>query len=365
MKKKKVLTILGTRPEIIRLSEIIPKLDKFTNNVIVHTGQNYDYNLDKAFFKNFKIRKPNYFLKARGDFAKQVAIILIKLHKIIQNEKPDRFLVLGDTNSSLGAIVAKRLGIPVFHMEAGNRQYDDIVPEEVNRRIIDNCSDILLPYTQRSCENLVTEGIPRNKIFITGNPIFEVIKNNLKNINNSKILNNLKIDKRNYFLITIHRQENVDNAKKLIFIIKTLEKIYYKHKKLIIWPLHPRTLKNIKKFKIKIKKFIKVIKPVDFFNFTNLELNSFCVLTDSGTVQEECSIFKIPNIILREKTERPETIEAGSSIISMHDSNAVLNAINFSISSSGTSNDVIGYTDLNVSNKILNIILSNYEFDKN
>jgi len=173
--KKKVITILGTRPEIIRLSEIIPKLDKYTKNIIVHTGQNFDFNLDKAFFKNFKLRKPNYFLKARGNFSEQIGIILKKLHKIILKEKPDRFLVLGDTNSSLGAIVAKRLNVPVFHMEAGNRQYDDVVPEEVNRRIIDNCSDILLPYTNRSCENLIAEGIPRNKIFISGNPIFEVI----------------------------------------------------------------------------------------------------------------------------------------------------------------------------------------------
>ena len=363
--KKKVITILGTRPEIIRLSEIIPKLDKYTNNVLIHTGQNYDYNLDKTFFKNFRLRKPDYFLKSKGNFAEQIANILKKLHIIIKKEKPDRFLVLGDTNSSLGAIVAKRLGIPVFHMEAGNRQYDDIVPEEVNRRIIDNCSDILLPYTNRSCENLVSEGINRNKIFITGNPIYEVIKKNLGNINNSKVLNTLKVKKKNYFLVTIHRQENVDNLSRLNFIINTLEKIYLKYKKPIIWPMHPRTLKNIKTYRLKIKKQIKIIQPTDFFNFSFLEKNAYCVLTDSGTVQEECSIFKIPNIILREKTERPETIEAGSSIISFNNTKDVLNAINFSVNISDPSDDVPGYLNLNVSNKILNIILSNYEFDKN
>ena len=363
--KKKVITILGTRPEIIRLSEIIPKLDKFTNNVLIHTGQNYDYNLDKTFFKNFRLRKPDYFLKSKGNFSEQIANILKKLHIIIKKEKPDRFLVLGDTNSSLGAIVAKRLGIPVFHMEAGNRQYDDIVPEEVNRRIIDNCSDILLPYTNRSCENLVSEGINRNRIFITGNPIYEVIKKNLGKKNNSKVLNTLKIKKKNYFLVTIHRQENVDNLPRLNFIINTLEKIYLKFKKPIIWPMHPRTLKNIKTYRIKIKKQIKIIQPTDFFNFIFLEKNAFCVLTDSGTVQEECSIFKIPNIILREKTERPETIEAGSSIISFNNTKDVLNAINFSVNISDPSDDVPGYLNLNVSNKILNIILSNYEFDKN
>ena len=363
--KKKVITILGTRPEIIRLSEIIPKLDKYTYNILIHTGQNYDYNLDKTFFKNFKLRKPDYFLKSKGNFSEQIANILKKLHIIIKKEKPDRFLVLGDTNSSLGAIVAKRLGIPVFHMEAGNRQYDDIVPEEVNRRIIDNCSDILLPYTNRSCENLVSEGIQRNKIFITGNPIYEVIKKNLGNINNSKILNTLKIKKKNYFLVTIHRQENVDYLPRLKFIINTLEKIYLKYKKPIIWPMHPRTLKNIKTHGLKINKQIKIIRPTDFFNFSFLEINAFCVLTDSGTVQEECSILKIPNIILREKTERPETIEAGSSIISFHNTKDVLNAINFSINISDSSDDVPGYLNLNVSNKILKIILSNYEFDKN
>ena len=362
--KKKVITILGTRPEIIRLSEIIPKLDKYTKNILVHTGQNFDYNLDKAFFKNFKLRKPDYFLNARGNFSEQIAVIFKKIFDILQKEKPERFLVLGDTNSSLGAIVAKRLNIPVFHMEAGNRQYDDIVPEEVNRRIIDTCSDILLPYTSRSCENLVYEGIPRSKIFITGNPIFEVINKNFEAIKKSKILIKLNIIRNNYFLVTMHRQENVDNPIKLKFIIKTLEKVSKKFKKTIIWPAHPRTIMNIRKYKIKIKKFLQIIKPTDFFDFIKLETNAYCVLTDSGTVQEECAIFKIPNIIMREKTERPETIEAGSSIISMNDSDAIFNAIKFTTLSKIYSKDVDGYKELNVSNKVLNIILSNYEFDK-
>jgi len=362
--KKKVLTILGTRPEIIRLSCIIPKLDKFTQHTIVHTGQNYDFNLDKVFFKNFKIRKPNYFLGARGNFAKQLSVILKKLYDIIEKEKPNRFLVLGDTNSSLGAIVAKRLGIPVFHMEAGNRQYDDIVPEEVNRRIIDNCSDILLPYTQRSCENLVSEGISRNRIFITGNPINEVILNNLDKINNSKILQSYKLKEKEYFLVTLHRQENVDNYKKLKFLANSLRTISTKHRKTILWPIHPRTIKNIKKYKIKLNRKIKLIKPQDFFNFIKLELNSLCILTDSGTVQEEASILKIPNVVLREKTERPETIEAGNTLISMNNSNDLLNAVNFSLKNKNIPDNIPEYNTQNVSAKIINIILSNYEFDK-
>ena len=362
--KKKILTILGTRPEIIRLSLIIPLLDKYTNHKVIHTGQNYDYNLDKVFFKNFKLRKPNYFLNAKGNFANQISIIIKKLYDIILKEKPDRFLVLGDTNSSLGAIVAKRLGIPVFHMEAGNRQYDDIVPEEINRRIIDTSSDILLPYSLRSSQNLTKEGIDRSKIFITGNPIYEVINNFYEIIKKSSIHKNLKISEQNYFLITLHRQENVDNPERLKLICSVLDTIFKKFKVKIVWPIHPRTIKNIKKFRIKLNKNIISTKPLDFFNFIKLEMNAFCVLTDSGTVQEECAIFKVPHVVLRDKTERPETIEAGSTIISMKNRNDILNAIKFSTENKTMSDDVSGYHDLNVSKKVLNIILSNYEFDK-
>ena len=195
----KILTILGTRPELIRLSRIIPLLDKYSEQVIIHTGQNFDENLDKVFFQNFKLRKPNYYLGAKGSFGQQISIILNKIEKIIDLEKPDRFLVLGDTNSSLGAIMAKRMGIKVFHMEAGNRCYDDKVPEEVNRRIIDHSSDYLLPYTYRSCENLTSEGISRNRIFVIGNPIFEVLKYNESKIDKSKILKKLKIKKNKFF----------------------------------------------------------------------------------------------------------------------------------------------------------------------
>ena len=221
----KIVTIVGTRPEFIRLSRILPLLDKYSDHKIIHTGQNYDYNLDKVFFKNFKIRKPNYFLNAKKSFGNQVSIIFKKLEKILSDLKPDRFLVLGDTNSSLGAIIAKRLGIPVFHMEAGNRQYNDIVPEEVNRRLIDHSSDILLPYTQRSCENLIKEGIDRKRIFVTGNPIFEVMNFYQDQINSSNILKKLKNKRKKYFLLTSHRQENVDNPFKLKSIIEVLNNL--------------------------------------------------------------------------------------------------------------------------------------------
>jgi|TARA_B110000114_G_scaffold181702_1_gene219594 UDP-N-acetylglucosamine 2-epimerase (non-hydrolysing) len=362
--KKKILTILGTRPEIIRLSVILPLLDKYTNHKIVHTGQNYDYNLDKVFFKNFDLRKPDYFLKAKGSFANQISVIIRKLYDIILKEKPNRFLVLGDTNSSLGAIVAKRLGIPVFHMEAGNRQFDDVVPEEINRRVIDTSSDILLPYTYRSAQNLTNEGIDRSRIFVTGNPIYEVINKFYKDIDKSKIHKLLNLQEKKYFLITLHRQENVDDVDKLRLICSSLNDISKKFKFKIVWPIHPRTIKNIKKFKIKLNKNIIATKPLDFFNFIKLEMNAFCVLTDSGTVQEECAILKVPNVVLRDKTERPETIESGSTIISMNNKLDILNSIKFSTENNSIADDVQGYHDLNVSKKILNIILSNYAFDK-
>jgi UDP-N-acetylglucosamine 2-epimerase (non-hydrolysing) len=362
--KKKILTILGTRPEIIRLSVILPLLDKYTNHKIVHTGQNYDYNLDKVFFKNFDLRKPDYFLKAKGSFANQISVIIRKLYDIILKEKPNRFLVLGDTNSSLGAIVAKRLGIPVFHMEAGNRQFDDVVPEEINRRVIDTSSDILLPYTYRSAQNLTNEGIDRSRIFVTGNPIYEVINKFYKDIDKSKIHKLLNLQEKKYFLITLHRQENVDDVDKLRLICSSLNDISKKFKFKIVWPIHPRTIKNIKKFKIKLNKNIIATKPLDFFNFIKLEMNAFCVLTDSGTVQEECAILKVPNVVLRDKTERPETIESGSTIISMNNKLDILNSIKFSTENNSIADDVQGYHDLNVSKKIINIILSNYAFDK-
>ena len=359
----KIVTIVGTRPEFIRLSRILPLLDKYSDHKIIHTGQNYDYNLDKVFFKNFKIRKPNYFLNAKKSFGNQVSIIFKKLEKILLDLKPDRFLVLGDTNSSLGAIIAKRLGIPVFHMEAGNRQYNDIVPEEVNRRLIDHSSDILLPYTQRSCENLIKEGIDRKRIFVTGNPIYEVMNFYQDQINSSNILKKLKISEKKYFLLTSHRQENVDNPFKLKSIIEILNNLVSIKKIPLIWPIHPRSKLRLKKLKIKYNKFIKLIPPVDFFEFSNLEKNCFCIITDSGTVQEEASILKKPNLIIRDTTERPETIEAGSSILIGSEKKYIKKQIKIATDLEGSEGEVHGYMVENVSNKIIKILFSKYDFD--
>jgi UDP-N-acetylglucosamine 2-epimerase (non-hydrolysing) len=360
----KVLTILGTRPEIIRLSRIIPKLDKYCDHVIVHTGQNYDYELDKIFFHTLKVRKPDYYLNARGTFAKQIAIIFEKLEEILIKEKPDRFLVLGDTNSSLGGVVAKRLMIPVFHMEAGNRCYDENVPEEVNRRIIDHSSSILLPYSNRSCENLLSEGVPRNRIYVIGNPIYEVIKSNLKNINLSKILSKLKLKKCSYFLLTLHRQENVDDPKQLLKFINLFKIIIKKYgNKDIIWPIHPRTKNLLDCLKINLDKKIILSKPLNFFDFIKLEENSFCVLTDSGTVQEECSILKAPCIVLRNSTERQETVESGAVLINYDSESSIFKNIQISIENKKKDDSIPNeYLVKNVSDRVLNIILSHHNF---
>jgi UDP-N-acetylglucosamine 2-epimerase (non-hydrolysing) len=360
----KVLTLLGTRPEIIRLSIIIPKLDKYCDHIIVHTGQNYDYQLDKIFFNTLKIRKPNYYLNARGTFAEQIAIIFKKLEKILIKEKPDRLLVLGDTNSGLGGIVAKRLMIPVFHIEAGNRCYDEKVPEEVNRRILDHSSSILLPYTQRSCENLISEGISRNRIYVIGNPIYEVIKSNLKKINLSKILSKLKLKNSSYFLLTLHRQENVDNPLQLLKFINLLKTIIKKYSnKNIIWPIHPRTKNLLVGLKINLDERIILTKPLNFFDFIKLEENSFCVLTDSGTVQEECSILKVPCIILRNSTERQETLESGAVLINYDNEFTIFKNIQLSVECKKIDDSTpCEYLIKNVSDRVVNIILSHHKF---
>ncbi len=359
----KIITLLGTRPEFIRLSRIIPLLDKYSDHTIIHTGQNYDYNLDKIFFKNLKIRKPDIFLNAKGSFGEQLSIIYKKLEKLLLQIKPDRFLVLGDTNSSLGAVIAKRLSIPVFHMEAGNRQYNDVVPEEINRRIIDHSSDILLPYTYRSCENLVKEGIERKRIFVTGNPIFEVMNFYKDKIDNSKILKKLNIKKNDYFLLTCHRQENVDTKLKLNDLITVINLISSLKNKKIVWPLHPRTKIRLKKHNLKLSKNIIIIDPIDFFDFSNLENNSECIITDSGTVQEEASILKKPNLIIRDTTERPETIEAGSSIVIGSSKKYIKQQIEIALDLNNFSQNIPEYNLVNVSNKIIKILFSNYEFD--
>jgi len=334
----KVMTILGTRPEIIRLSRIIEKLDSQCSHILVHTGQNFDKNLSDIFFEHLNIRKPDYYLGVRGNTpGEQIGQILIETEKILQKEKPDKLLLLGDTNSSLSAVIAKRIGIPVYHMEAGNRCFDDRVPEEVNRRIIDHCSDILLPYTERSRSNLIKEGIPGERIYVTGNPILEVIRSYQDQIKSSTILNDLDLDKGGYFLVTLHRAENVDVESRLRKLLAALISINQQYKMPVICSLHPHTRDKIQNYKVKIDaKVIQFHEPFGFFDFIKLEQNAMCVLSDSGTVQEECCIFRVPNVTLRDVTERPETLECGSNILSGADPDSILECVRAVVSQPNT-----------------------------
>jgi UDP-N-acetylglucosamine 2-epimerase (non-hydrolysing) len=313
----KILTVLGTRPEIIRLSRVIEKLDSSCQHLVVHTGQNYDPNLNDVFFKEMGIRPPDVFLGAKGSFGQVVGEILAGCERIMRAEKPDKFLVLGDTNSALAAFIAKRLGIPVYHMEAGNRCYDDRVPEEVNRRVIDHSSDVLLPYTERSRQNLLREGIPGERVYVTGNPILEVISHYDAQIQSSDVHRRLDVKPGQYFLVTLHRAENVDIDSRLHQFVQALEHTEKKYQMPVVVSTHPHTRNKMQEFGVDVSnRRIRFMEPFGFFDFIQLERNAFCLLSDSGTVQEECAIFRVPNVTLRDVTERPETIECGSNILS-------------------------------------------------
>jgi UDP-N-acetylglucosamine 2-epimerase (non-hydrolysing) len=354
----KVMTILGTRPEIIRLCLIIAKLDTISRQILVHTGQNYDYNLNAIFFQQLGVREPDYYLNAKGSFGEQIGSILTECERVMLKEKPDRFLVLGDTNSSLAAIMAKRMGIPVYHMEAGNRCYDDRVPEEVNRRIIDHSSDILLPYTERSRANLLREGIPGERIYVTGNPIYEVIRHYEPQISQSTILGNLGIEIGKYFLVTMHRAENVDVPTRLAGLTTALGLLQREYNVPVIVSTHPRTQARMQDFKVDLdNEGVRFLPPFGFFDFISLERNALCVLSDSGTVQEECSIFGVANVTLRDVTERPETLECGTNILSGSDPDSVVQCAQVVLNLNRQWSAPHEYMIDDVSNTVLKILL--------
>jgi len=355
----KILTILGTRPEIIRLSLIIKKLDKLgIKNTIIHTGQNYDSKLSDIFFKDLDLREPDYHLGIKENtVGAQIGKIIEKSEDVILKEKPGILLVLGDTNSALSAISAARHKIPIMHMEAGNRCFDWRVPEEKNRLIIDHISDWLLPYTERSKENLIREGISSEFIFVSGNPITEILEFYKDKIGKSDILNKLSLKKKDYFLVTAHREENVDDADTLDVIIQGLNLVAEKFNKDIVFSVHPRTKSKLSKTKITLSKKIKISEPFGFFDFVKLEKDALCVISDSGTVQEECSLLKTPTVTIRETTERPETVECGSNILSgTSNPKKILDSV---IHMLDLSNDWISpyEKDTNVSDKIIKFIL--------
>lgn len=359
----RIITVLGTRPEIIRLSLIIKKLDKLNDHILIHTGQNFDTKLSDIFFKELELRPPDYYLGAKSDsFGEQLSIILREIEKLFIKLKPDRVLVLGDTNSALAAIIAERMMIPVFHMEAGNRCFDLKVPEEKNRKIIDAISTIAIPYTPNSRENLLKEGLPKNRIIVSGNPIYEVLLAYMDKIEKSNILSKYEVNPREYFLVTTHRAENVDVKERLEEIFKGLELIAKNYGLPIICSIHPRTKNKLEQFNIKIQnENIKLMEPFGFFDFVKLEKNAKLVLTDSGTVQEECCIFNVPAVTIRDTTERPETVECKSNIVSGVKAEPILNCTRIMLAADTDWTYPIGYTDKDVSDKIIKYINGNLD----
>lgn len=356
----KIVTVLGTRPEIIRLSLLIGKLDKVVEHRLIHTGQNYDRSLSELFFSELGVRPPDArFGVSASSFGAQIGQILEQSEEYFRTERPDRVLLLGDTNSALSAIVAKRLGIPVFHMEAGNRCYDDRVPEEVNRRIIDHCSNILMPYTYRSRENLLHEGIPGHRIFVTGNPIFEVIATHDSKIIASNVLGKLRLVKKEYFLVTLHRAENVDVPQRLQAFVDALSCLAADYAMRVVVSTHPRTRDRIERSaELTIGDGVEFAQPFGFFDFVSLERNAFCVLSDSGTVQEECAIFGVPNVTIRDVTERPETLDCGSNYIAGADLRSILRGVILATGEVAHWTPPPEYMAVNVSDKVLRIVTS-------
>lgn len=359
----KIMTIVGTRPEIIRLSAVIKTLDEFYDHLLVHTGQNWDYTLNEIFFNELEIRKPDYFLSVRGDnLGATIGNIISKSYKLLQEVKPEALLVLGDTNSTLSAISAKRLKIPIFHMEAGNRCFDQNVPEEINRKIIDHISDINLPYTEHSRRYLLSEGIRKEYIFVTGSPMPEVLNNYKTKINNSKILEKLHLDNQSYILLSAHREENIDIEKNFISLMSSLNEVAEEFKMPIIYSAHPRSLKRIEEKQIHLNNLIKIMRPFGFFDYNKLQQNSFCVLSDSGTLSEESAILKFAAVLIRTSTERPEVLDKGSIVLggisSKNIIQSIYNAVEmFKLTDENTSLP-IDYQDINVSQKVAKIIQS-------
>ena len=355
----KIMTILGTRPEIIRLCLILKRLDELCEHVLVHTGQNYAECLNDIFFKQLGVRQPNYVIESKSEtFGGQLAIILREVERLLLTVRPDRVLILGDTNTDLSSIVVERMGIPVYHMEADNRCFDPKVPEEKNRRIIDSISTYNMPYTPGSRENLLHDGADRRRVFVTGNPIWEVITHFRRQIEQSDILDRLGVTPEKFVLVTAHRTENVDVERRLRNIIESLEAISNDYGLDVVLSCHPRTRSKLEKFGVMVRNpRVKVCEPFGFLDFVKLETTARCVLTDSGTVQEECCILRVPAVIIRDSTERPETIECGSGIVSGLETADILRCFAVMMQSPRGWPYPIGYTDLNVSDKVIQFLL--------
>lgn len=365
MKKLKVMTVVGTRPEIIRLSSVLKKLDDTASikHVLVHTGQNYDYELGEVFFQDFGIKKPDYFLNAAGkNAAETIGKILIAIDPVLENEKPDAFLVLGDTNSCLCAIPAKKRQIPIFHMEAGNRCFDQRVPEETNRKIVDHISDINLTYSDIAREYLLREGIPADRIIKTGSPMFEVIHSRLPKINTSLVLEKMELKKGEYFVVSAHREENISSDKNFFALIATLNAVAEHYKLPIIISTHPRTRNRIEATGVVFNSLIQLMKPLGFIDYIKLQLSAKAVLSDSGTISEESSILNFPALNIREAHERPEAMEEASVMMVGLNQERVLQGLAILDTQINSEQRLMravsDYSMPNVSDKVVRIILS-------
>jgi UDP-N-acetylglucosamine 2-epimerase (non-hydrolysing) len=361
MKKIKLATILGTRPEIIRLAECIKLCDQYFDHILIHTGQNYDYELNEIFFEDLNLRKPDFFLNVAGKhLGETIGNVISKSYEILSSEKPDALLVLGDTNSVLSTIAAKRLKIPIFHMEAGNRCFDQNVPEEINRKISDHISDINLTYTEHSRRYLLSEGFRKDHVFVTGSPLYEVLKKNENKIENSDVLERLKLEKGQYIVVSAHREENIDLKDNFEILSESLNAVAEKYKMPIIFSTHPRTKKRIESSNITFNSLIKNVLPLGFFDYVKLQQDAFVVLSDSGTISEESAMMGFPAVSIRTSTERPEAIDAGTIVLGGLSKDSMLNAIEITKGLSIDKNSQLPweYQITNTSEKIVKVIQS-------
>ena len=361
-KKLKLMTVLGTRPEIIRLSEVIKKCDLYFDHILVHTGQNWDESLNKIFFDNLGLRAADHYLDAVGkDLGETMGNIIAKSYQLISEVRPDAFLVLGDTNSALSAIAAKRLKVPVFHMEAGNRCFDENLPEETNRRIVDHISDVNLCYSEHARRYLNREGLPVERTYVTGSPMAEVLSANIEKIRNSKALETLNLEKGKYILLSAHREENIDIEENFFALMNAINAMAEHYNMPVIYSTHPRSAKYIAGRNFEFHPNVRSLKPFGFSDYNNLQINAYCVVSDSGTLPEEASYFKFPAVCIRTSTERPEALDKGNFIIGSISTEQVLQSVDMAVAM-GANGDfgstVPDYTDENVSTKVVKIIQS-------
>ncbi|MDO4965286.1 MAG: UDP-N-acetylglucosamine 2-epimerase (non-hydrolyzing) [Lachnospiraceae bacterium] len=362
MRKLKVMTIIGTRPEIIRLSAVIKCADKYFDHILVHTGQNYDYTLNQIFFEDLQLREPDYYLESVGkDLGETMGNIISKSYSLMQSVKPDAVLLLGDTNSALSAISAKRLKIPIFHMEAGNRCWDWNVSEMINRKIVDHISDINLPYTEHSRRYLISEGIDGKTIFVTGSPMREVLRDHMENIEKSDVLERLGLKERGYILVSAHREENIDIEDNFMDLMNSINNIAEKYKMPVIYSTHPRSKKFIEQRNFKFNSYVQNMKPFGFMDYNKLQKNAYCVLSDSGTLSEESAMLNFPAVLIRTSTERPEVLDKGTVVIGGIRGEDVERATELAVAMFENKEETVmspDYSDTNVSVKVVKLIQS-------